>query len=64
MYVQVTKRLPVKYLANRTIKLQLTPGESRRLRQVSYQRQLEAGMPGKAGLTAERLGDCSGVQES
>lgn len=56
----------MKYLANSTIKLQLTPGESRRLRQVSYRRQLEAGyrMPGKAGLTAERLGDCSGMQES
>lgn len=39
--------------------LQLTPKEAQRLRQVSYQRQLEAGMknPGSAGLTADRLGD-------
>ncbi|KAL1622151.1 hypothetical protein SLS54_005218 [Diplodia seriata] len=39
--------------------LKLTPREHERLRNVSYQRQLEAGMknPGSAGLTAERLGD-------
>ena len=39
--------------------LQLTPKEAQRLRQISYQRQLEAGMrnPGSAGLTADRLGD-------
>ncbi|KAB8226951.1 uncharacterized protein BDW43DRAFT_318226 [Aspergillus alliaceus] len=39
--------------------LHLTPAEATRLRRVSYQRQLEAGMrrPGNAGLTAERLGD-------
>lgn len=41
------------------IYLHLTPKEAQRLRQVSYQRQLEAGMhnPGSAGLTADRLGD-------
>ncbi|KAF2625819.1 hypothetical protein BU25DRAFT_396650 [Macroventuria anomochaeta] len=41
------------------IYLQLTPKEAERLRQVSYTRQLEAGMhkPGSAGLTADRLGD-------
>ncbi|KXX81407.1 hypothetical protein MMYC01_203077 [Madurella mycetomatis] len=39
--------------------LHLTPAEADRLRNVSYQRQLEAGMknPGRAGLTADRLGD-------
>ncbi|KAH7128454.1 hypothetical protein B0J11DRAFT_525003 [Dendryphion nanum] len=39
--------------------LRLTPAEAERLRKVSYQRQLEAGMqnPGRAGLTADRLGD-------
>lgn len=39
--------------------LRLTPKESNRLRQVSYERQLERGMsrPGYAGLTAERFGD-------
>jgi hypothetical protein len=39
--------------------LRLTPGETERLRKVSYQRQLEAGMrnPGSAGLTADKLGD-------
>jgi hypothetical protein len=39
--------------------LHLTPQEAQRLRQISYQRQLEAGMhnPGSAGLTADRLGD-------
>ncbi|KAL6409033.1 hypothetical protein AUP68_07984 [Ilyonectria robusta] len=39
--------------------LRLTPAEAERLRRVSYQRQLEAGMknPGNAGLTAQRLGD-------
>jgi hypothetical protein len=39
--------------------LHLTPKEAQRLRQVSYQRQLEAGLrnPGSAGLTADRLGD-------
>ncbi|OAL05101.1 hypothetical protein IQ06DRAFT_268839 [Phaeosphaeriaceae sp. SRC1lsM3a] len=41
------------------IYLNLTPREAERLRKVSYQRQLEAGMrnPGSAGLTADRLGD-------
>jgi hypothetical protein len=41
------------------MKLHLTPREAQRLRQVSYQRQLEAGMrnPGSAGLTTDRLGD-------
>jgi hypothetical protein len=40
-------------------KLHLTPKEAQRLRKVSYQRQLEAGMknPGSAGLTSDRLGD-------
>ncbi|KAH8883174.1 hypothetical protein GQ53DRAFT_847078 [Thozetella sp. PMI_491] len=39
--------------------LHLTPAESERLRNVSYQRQIEAGMrnPGNAGLTVQRLGD-------
>ncbi|KAK4120195.1 hypothetical protein N657DRAFT_658546 [Parathielavia appendiculata] len=39
--------------------LHLTPAEANRLRNVSYQRQLEAGMkhPGRAGLTADRIGD-------
>ncbi|KAJ0119817.1 hypothetical protein J7T55_014022 [Diaporthe amygdali] len=41
------------------IYLKLTPAESERLRNVSYQRQLEAGMknPGRAGLTVDRFGD-------
>ncbi|KAL1859793.1 hypothetical protein Daus18300_009383 [Diaporthe australafricana] len=41
------------------IYLKLTPAESERLRDVSYQRQLEAGMksPGRAGLTVDRFGD-------
>lgn len=39
--------------------LNLTPKEATRLRQVSYQRQLEAGYSnaGNAGLTVQRLGD-------
>jgi hypothetical protein len=39
--------------------LNLTPREAERLRNVSYQRQLEAGMknPGSAGLTVDRFGD-------
>jgi uncharacterized membrane protein len=39
--------------------LALTPRESQRLRMISYERQLEAGMsnPGSAGLVAERIGD-------
>ncbi|KAI1326616.1 hypothetical protein F5Y16DRAFT_374066 [Xylariaceae sp. FL0255] len=41
------------------IYLTLTPAESERLRQFSYERQLKAGMrnPGSAGLTSDRLGD-------
>ncbi|KAK2787585.1 hypothetical protein FQN53_005035 [Emmonsiellopsis sp. PD_33] len=41
--------------------LHLTPFEAERLRNVSYQRQQEAGMrnPGRAGLTADRLGDAA-----
>ena len=41
------------------LQLHLTPREHERLRNVSYQKQLEAGMsnPGRAGLTADRIGD-------
>ena len=41
--------------------LRLTPAESQRLRQVSYERQLERGFknPGSAGLTAYRFGDAN-----
>ena len=41
------------------IYLRLTPRESERLRQVSYEKQLEAGFdrPGSAGLTVDRFGD-------
>ncbi|KAI1425885.1 hypothetical protein F5Y12DRAFT_324580 [Xylaria sp. FL1777] len=41
--------------------LRLTPAEHERLRNVSYYRQLKAGMknPGSAGLTADRLGDAT-----
>lgn len=46
-------------LTERRSQLKLTPAESERLRNVSYQRQLEAGMknPGRAGLTVDRFGD-------
>lgn len=39
--------------------LRLTPKEAERLRNVSYKRQLAAGMqnPGSAGLVAEKFGD-------
>jgi hypothetical protein len=39
--------------------LNLTPGETNRMRTVSYERQLEAGFahPGSAGITADRWGD-------
>jgi hypothetical protein len=39
--------------------LHLTPAEHERLRQMSYKRQLQAGMenPGSAGWTSDRLGD-------
>ena len=41
--------------------LRLTPSESQRLRQVSYERQLERGFkdPGSAGLVAQRVGDAN-----
>ena len=41
------------------IYLKLTPKEGERLRSVSYQRQLEAGIrnPGSAGLVLEKFGD-------
>lgn len=41
------------------IYLRLTPREGERLRQVSYERQLERGFanPGSAGLVVEKLGD-------
>lgn len=40
-------------------KLRLTPAEHNRLRQVSYEKQLEAGMrnPGSAGTTVQKFGD-------
>lgn len=39
--------------------LRLTPAEGERLRQVSYERQVERGLsyPGSSGLTVDRLGD-------
>lgn len=39
--------------------LWLTPAETQRLKEYSYKRQVEAGFkhPGRAGLTADRLGD-------
>lgn len=42
--------------------LRLTPAEGERLRQVSYERQLERGFrcPGSSGLTVDRLGDAEG----
>ncbi|KDN41394.1 hypothetical protein RSAG8_07509, partial [Rhizoctonia solani AG-8 WAC10335] len=45
------------------IYIHLTPGEAARLRKVSYQKQLEAGMsrPGSMGTTSDRLGDNFGV---
>lgn len=41
------------------IYLRLTPAEHNRLRQVSYEKQLEAGMrnPGSAGTTVQKFGD-------
>ncbi|KAI1178460.1 hypothetical protein F4777DRAFT_575994 [Nemania sp. FL0916] len=41
--------------------LRLTPAESDRLRNISYKRQLDAGMknPGSAGLTIDRFGDAN-----
>lgn len=47
------------HLVGIEIYLALTPRENERLRQVSYERQLERGMknPGSAGLTADRFGD-------
>lgn len=47
------------HLVGVEIYLALTPRESNRLRQVSYERQLERGFPnpGSAGLTVERWGD-------
>ncbi|MCJ1395272.1 hypothetical protein MMC18_008156 [Xylographa bjoerkii] len=46
------------------IYLNLTPRESQRLRQVSYERQLEIGydQPGSAGLVIERCGDAEAWQ--
>ena len=41
------------------IYLHLTPREHERLRQISYEKQLEAGFknPGSAGVVAQRFGD-------
>lgn len=48
------------------IYLALTSRESRRLREVSYQRQLEAGYerPGSAGLVVEKFGDAEPWRKS
>ncbi|KAJ8093633.1 hypothetical protein PM082_020496 [Marasmius tenuissimus] len=45
------------------IYIHLTPGETARLRKVSYQKQLERGMkrPGSMGTVGDRLGDNFGV---
>ncbi|KAK1235623.1 hypothetical protein PQX77_001142 [Marasmius sp. AFHP31] len=46
------------------IYIHLTPGETARLRKVSYQKQLERGMvrPGSMGTVGDRLGDNFGVE--
>ncbi|KAL0070587.1 hypothetical protein AAF712_002426 [Marasmius tenuissimus] len=46
------------------IYIHLTPGETARLRKVSYQRQLERGVtrPGSMGTVGDRLGDNFGVE--
>ena len=43
----------------KVFQLHLTPRETERLRQVSYERQVKAGFkrPGRAGLTVDRFGD-------
>lgn len=43
------------------IYLHLTPRENERLRQISYEKQLEAGMknPGSAGLVVQKIGDAN-----
>ena len=47
------------HLVGVEIYLGITPAEGERLRNVSYERQLEAGFkyPGSAGLTSDRWGD-------
>ena len=47
------------HLVGVEIYLALTPREGNRLRQVSYEKQMERGFsnPGSAGLTSDRLGD-------
>jgi len=49
------------HLVGVEIYLALTPRDSNRLRQVSYERQMERGFsnPGSAGLTADRFGDAA-----
>lgn len=52
------------HLVGVEIYLNLTPGETNRMRTVSYERQLEAGFahPGSAGITADRWGDAPAWQ--
>ncbi|KAF3933673.1 hypothetical protein ABW19_dt0200247 [Dactylella cylindrospora] len=47
------------HLVGVEVYLALTPREDERLRRVSYERQMERGwkMPGREGLTADRVGD-------
>lgn len=54
------------HLVGVEIYLALTPIEGQRLRNVSYERQLEAGFkhPGSAGLTSDRWGDAPRWQPS
>lgn len=49
------------HLVGVEIYLALTPAEKERLRALSYEKQLEAGLqvPGSAGLTADRAGDAA-----
>ncbi|PMD41984.1 hypothetical protein L207DRAFT_485407 [Hyaloscypha variabilis F] len=52
------------HLVGVEIYLNLTPGETHRMRLVSYERQLEAGFdhPGSTGITADRWGDAPAWQ--
>ena len=60
IYVRQTPAVSLCCTANNSVlQIRLTSAEGERLREVSYQRQVEAGMkhPGRAGLTADKLGD-------
>ncbi|KAG8709450.1 hypothetical protein FRC11_005557 [Ceratobasidium sp. 423] len=65
-FLPILLGLSSRFMSRVEIYIRLTPGETARLRKVSYQKQLERSMkyPGSMGTVGDKLGDNFGVAYS